>query len=358
ILNEVIDENPPTKPRSRQEGEQRTFKQAVNSSVDKIKFQKDGSQLFKRSTDKNASSKKLNLQGATALVPAISEGTDSDLVSFVAKCEFIFNNISDAIKPNILEAILVQLTGKTLPAVRYKKITTWDELKKIFKTVFGSAHSVSYLQVQLSQMRQNAEESIKDFSTRVKKTAHELTNALTCRTSEHKIATFRNPNNGLSPKTEFKREYSNKFCKYCRKTNHDISECRKLKHNEQNKTVVRNDQENHDRSISEIQSGSNVRIITPITQEHITCFSDKFVKNEIKFLIDSGSEMNIIKMSSLKGHIIVNEKDKKMIKGINASPVETVRSVVIPIYINKQLFTVKFDIVYDNFPILEAGIIV
>ena len=51
--------------------------------------------------------------------------------------------------------------------------------------------------------------------------------------------------------------------------------------------------------------------------------------------------MNIIKISSLKGHIIVNEKDKKKIKGINASPVETVGSVVIPIYINKQLFTVK-----------------
>ncbi|KAF0710541.1 CCHC-type domain-containing protein, partial [Aphis craccivora] len=108
--------------------------------------------------------------------------------------------------------------------------------------------------------------------------------------------------------------------------------------NEQNKTAESNDQGNHDRSISEIQSGSNDRIITPITQEHITCFSDKFVKNEIKFLIDSGSEMNIIKISSLKG------------------PVEIVGSVVFPIYINKQLFTVKFDIVYDNFPIPEAEI--
>lgn len=36
---------------------------------------------------------------------------------------------------------------------------------------------------------------------------------------------------------------------------------------------------------------------------------------------------------------------------------ETVGSVVIPININKELFTLKFDIVYDNFPIPEAGII-
>ncbi|KAF0685360.1 CCHC-type domain-containing protein, partial [Aphis craccivora] len=162
-----------------------------------------------------------------------------------------------------------------------------------------------------------------------------------CRTSEHKIGTFRNPNNGQSQRPNLNVNILVNSVNTV-ETNHDISECRKLKRNEQNKTVVRNDQENHDRSISKIQSGSNVRIITPITQEHITYCSDKFVKNEITFLIDSGSEMNIIKISSLKGHIIMNEKDKKKIKGINASPVETVGSVVIPFYIDKQLFTIRY----------------
>jgi len=66
--------------------------------------------------------------------------------------------------------------------------------------------------------------------------------------------------------------------------------------------------------------------------------------------------MNIIKISNLKGHIIANilKKTKKIIKDIHASPVET---VVIPIYIKQQSFAVKFDIVQDNFPIPEAGII-
>lgn len=67
--------------------------------------------------------------------------------------------------------------------------------------------------------------------------------------------------------------------------------------------------------------------------------------------------MNLIKISTLKGHLIVNEKDKKNIKGIHACPVGTIRSVVIPIYINEQLFVVKFDIVQDDFPIPEAGIL-
>jgi len=398
----------------------------------------------------------LGFEGALKLVPSFSGGSESDLASFLAKCEFIFKNIPDALKPSILEAIIAQLKGSAFEAVRYKDITTWDELKKLFKTVFGSAHSVSYLQVQLSQMRQSAKETVKEFSIRIEKTAHELTHALTvdkeqaevhiiaqtvgahalsvfiagvspsigiilkarnikifeeavlsameeekttdyynnaignnksqnnknkfdkkkfndksaikchrcerlghyaneCRTSEHKLPTFRNPNSGQSPKNEIKREYSSKFCKYCKKTNHDISECRKLKNKKE--TEEKNKTDNQNRSIEEIQTGSSVRVITPIKQEHITCISDKFVKNEIKFLIDSGSEMNIIKISSLKGHIIVNERDKKSIKGIHASPVETVGSVVIPIYINKRPFIVKFDIVHDDFPIPEAGII-
>lgn len=51
----------------------------------------------------------------------------------------------------------------------------------------------------------------------------------------------------------------------------------------------------------------------------------------MKLLTDNGSEMNIIEISSLKRHIIKNEKDKKKnIEEIHSSPVET---VVIPIYI-------------------------
>lgn len=35
-----------------------------------------------------------------------------------------------------------------------------------------------------------------------------------CRTSEHKLPIFRNPNSGQSTSTTIKREYSSKFCKY------------------------------------------------------------------------------------------------------------------------------------------------
>lgn len=252
-----------------------------------------------------------------------------------------------------MEAIIAQLKGNAFEAVRYKEINTWEELKKLFRTVFGSAHSVSYLQVQLSQMRQNTKESVKEFSIRIEKMAHELTHALTvdkaevniiaqtiqahalsvfiagisqsigiilkarnikifeeavlhameeektteyfntahgynksqnnknkfdkksikdkssikchccerighyaneCRTSEHKLPNFRNPNSGQSTSTEIKREYSSKFCKYCKKSNHDISECLKLK--DKKRLEGRNNEDDKNRSFEEIQSSN------------------------------------------------------------------------------------------------------
>ncbi|KAE9523119.1 hypothetical protein AGLY_016487 [Aphis glycines] len=169
-------------------------------------------------------------------------------------------NISDNLKPTILEAILAQLKDNAFEAVRYKEIHNWKELKKIFRTVFGSAHSVSYLQVQLNQMRQNAKESyIKDKSSikchRYERLGHY---ANECRTSEHKLPSFRNPNSGQSTSTEIKKEYSSKFCKYCKKTNHDISECRMLK--DKKKLEEGNNESNENRSIEEIQSGNKNRI--------------------------------------------------------------------------------------------------
>lgn len=71
-----------------------------------------------------------------------------------------------------------------------------------------------------------------------------------CRTSEHKLPNFRNPNSGQGTSTEIKREYSSKLCKYCKKPNHEISECRKLK--DKKRVEGRNNENNKNRSIEEI----------------------------------------------------------------------------------------------------------
>lgn len=82
-----------------------------------------------------------------------------------------------------------------------------------------------------------------------------------------------------------------------------------------------------------------------------------FAAGNLRCLVDSVAEMNIIKLSALMDHVIVNDADKKHIKGISAITIKTLGSIVIPIQIKNETFITKFDIVKDDFPIPGSGII-
>ncbi|KAE9522983.1 hypothetical protein AGLY_016614 [Aphis glycines] len=75
----------------------------------------------------------------------------------------------------ILDAIVSQLTDKASDAVRYREITSWEELKAHLTTIFGKPHS----QYEID----------KQYADRVEKISHELTTALTLNktTAEAKI---------------------------------------------------------------------------------------------------------------------------------------------------------------------------
>lgn len=88
--------------------------------------------------------------------------------------------------------------------------------------------------------------------------------------------------------------------------------------------------------------------------EHIHCRSDDLVQGENKCVIDSSVNMNIIKISAQKDHIIiVNEKEKRNIKGINTATILTAETVVVEIFIKKQTFNEKFE----DFSTPEAGVL-
>ncbi|KAL4107124.1 hypothetical protein QTP88_000134 [Uroleucon formosanum] len=243
----------------------------------------------------------LSMEAAIKLIPSFSGGNDADLSAFENKCKFVFSNITENIRPTILNAIIAQLTGKAFEAIRYREFTEWKSTK------FYKA---------------GKNERIQDFAGRIEKIYHELTYALTIgkNATESKIiaqtiqgqassvfmsgvhpaintilearavTTFelavviamekernfedrksgydKNKNKNIKNKIKCNRcnkmgHYANeyyskvtassgfrnptyndikkentgqvKFCKYCRKTNHDIKDCRKRIFNENKK---------------------------------------------------------------------------------------------------------------------------
>ncbi|KAL4136288.1 hypothetical protein QTP88_007836 [Uroleucon formosanum] len=122
---------------------------------------------------------------------------------------------------------------------------------------------------------------------------------------------FRNPTYN-----DIKKENTGqvKFCKYCRKTNHDIKDCRKRIFNENKKKQEGGYTPSNEtnRTAGEIQN--NVRVIKQMNEEHITCESDNFEPRNINFLIDSGADMNLIKITAVEKNVVVNEQDKRPIR--------------------------------------------
>ncbi|KAE9523210.1 hypothetical protein AGLY_016377 [Aphis glycines] len=132
---------------------------------------------------------KLNFRDAMKAIPSFGGGSESLLTSYFNRCEFVLEYVDEKIKPMILDAIVSQLTDKASDAVRYREITSWEELKAHLTTIFGKTHSVQFLQKQFNQIKQYEKESIQQYADRVEKISHELTTALTLNktTAEAKI---------------------------------------------------------------------------------------------------------------------------------------------------------------------------
>jgi len=121
----------------------------------------------------------LGLETVIRQAPSFSGGTDSQLSIFITKCEFLFSNVTDTIKPQLLRAIITNIEGNVHEYIKYHEFETWDQLKNHLKTIYQTSHSINYLQKQLTSMKQRHDESIQDFSNRIQQIYHQLTSALT-----------------------------------------------------------------------------------------------------------------------------------------------------------------------------------
>lgn len=126
----------------------------------------------------------LGIETAIRQVPSFSGGIDSQLSIFMTKCEFLFDNndnVTDTVKPPLLQAILANIEGGAHEYIKYHEFTTWEQLKNHLKTIYQPSHSINYLQKQLTSMRQRNDENIQTFANRIQQTYHQLTSSLTVR---------------------------------------------------------------------------------------------------------------------------------------------------------------------------------
>ncbi|KAL4085202.1 hypothetical protein QTP88_027061 [Uroleucon formosanum] len=140
------------------------------------------------------------------------------------------------------------------------------------------------------------------------------------------------------------------ICRYCKKQGHELEECRKRKY-------VNKKKEQEKKAGTETHNAGNGEEPSTTSACSVQQIQSACVKEEVRLLVDTGSDVNMIKLSELKKDILVDETTVYKLTGINSQPVYTIGSVVLRIQLGMKDTTAVFQVTHDNFPIAEAGIL-
>lgn len=92
--------------------------------------------------------------------------------------------------------------------------------------------------------------------------------------------------------------------------------------------------------------------------QHIKSRSVNFINDTVEFLVDTGSSVNIIRLSELTSDTKLVPGETVSLRGISNTLEETIGIIEIPIIIGTETFDkVKFYIVKNNMPLIKAGIL-
>lgn len=215
----------------------------------------------------------LSLETAIKLVPKFDGKKPQEVYPFLKAGDFVMENVNELIRPILLQAILTKLSDRAFAVTQHREISSWAVLKGFLEENFCAQRTPGYLQLELSTTRFRQGETVNDYSSRVEKLLHELCNVSTKRKTPEEARTIheyikevtltsyieglptsirglmksRNPHSieeAIKESLEEEKIYqsnkgtlrllqgnpstsgTSKYCKNCRKTNHNTDDCR------------------------------------------------------------------------------------------------------------------------------------
>lgn len=110
----------------------------------------------------------IGLEAALKLLPATFSGANQeDLELFLDQCEFAIMCANEKAKQRLLQGIIIRLTGKARAGVKFCSIQSWNELKETLKTSLEPQRTTTLLYLELYSSKQNQEEDVMSYSTRI-----------------------------------------------------------------------------------------------------------------------------------------------------------------------------------------------
>jgi len=94
-----------------------------------------------------------------------------------------------------------------------------------------------------------------------------------------------------------------------------------------------------------------------LNYDHVICPSEQTINNMVKLMLDTGSEVNIIKISALKDDTMVYENTILSLAGITEHLTRTLGTTILQLKMGSILYPTEFHVVQSVFPIPHDGLL-
>jgi hypothetical protein len=148
------------------------------------------------------------------------------------------------------------------------------------------------------------------------------------------------------------------ICNYCKKPGHHINDCLKRKNNMNRQRENSNGQHGfNDNTQSNQNNATNIKsrimYFKNLNDDHLEINFSSFERS-CHFLVDSGADLNIIKINVVENETIIIE-NKVTLMDIGVTPVETLG--YIEVLVDDRPEKIVFHVVAPSFPIPRDGIV-
>ncbi|KAL4084308.1 hypothetical protein QTP88_028133 [Uroleucon formosanum] len=359
----------------------------------------------------------MDIDKATTLIPVFTGA--KNLSEFINTCDIVVKSVDKNNLLLLIKIINSKLAGNALEATKYRDTEKWEDIKSILKGAFEHRASERTLTIGLHFARMEENESVTSFASRVEELYYNLCTEGSKDMSEEESRVYKKQLknqaliifvNGLpkhlnlalkarDPKT---LETAMQFAKDEEMEHNANLQMEKLTKNIKNQNLNRNNntsgnnnistninnnnngcfncgknnhlardcrlpRQNNDRQIGrKVGAGDSRRgiaikqclhVTTVINNNHVILESPSFNTKTIKLLIDTGSDLNIVKINKLIGKTVIDESQKIYLKRINEKIVPTIGKTTLKLIIDKKEFITEFQVVNKQFPVEGDGIL-